>query len=72
MRIFTEARICPRNPQVVFHLAAFFVNENSVDYPQKDLMVNRLGTLLVHQYATMTRKSSGFIYSLLGVLDLRQ
>ncbi len=47
-------RVFAEKPQVVFHLAAFFANQNSVDYPQKDLMVNGLGTLLVHQYATMT------------------
>lgn len=38
-------------PAVVFHLAANFANQNSVDYPQKDLTVNGLGTLKVLQYA---------------------
>ena len=32
-------------PQLVFHLAAFFANQNSVDHPERDLMVNGLGTL---------------------------
>jgi nucleoside-diphosphate-sugar epimerase len=41
-------------PDVVFHLAAFFANQNSVDYPQRDLMVNGLGSLLVYQYAQLT------------------
>ena len=40
-------------PDVVFHLASFFANQNSVDYPQRDLMTNGLGTLLVYQYAQM-------------------
>jgi nucleoside-diphosphate-sugar epimerase len=40
-------------PQVVFHLASFFANQNSVDYPQKDLNTNGLGTLLVFQYCQM-------------------
>ena len=40
-------------PQVVYHLAAFFANQNSVDYPQKDLNTNGLGTLLVFQYSHM-------------------
>jgi nucleoside-diphosphate-sugar epimerase len=40
-------------PDIVFHLAAFFANQNSVDYPQRDLMTNGLGTLLVFQYAQM-------------------
>ena len=41
-------------PQIIYHLAAFFANQNSVDYPQHDLMTNGLGTLLVYQYAQMT------------------
>ncbi len=32
-------------PHLVFHLAAFFANQNSVDHPERDLMVNGLGTL---------------------------
>jgi UDP-glucose 4-epimerase len=38
-------------PETVFHLAANFANQNSVDYPQKDLLVNGMGTLKVLQYA---------------------
>jgi nucleoside-diphosphate-sugar epimerase len=40
-------------PEIVYHLAAFFANQNSVDYPERDLRVNGLGTLLVYQYATL-------------------
>lgn len=40
-------------PDIVYHLAAFFANQNSLDYPQKDLITNGLGTLLVYQYAQM-------------------
>lgn len=47
-------RVFAHKPDVVFHLAAFFANQNSVDYPQRDLMVNGLGTLLVYQYAQLT------------------
>lgn len=32
-------------PQFVFHLAAHFANQNSVDHPEYDLMVNGMGTL---------------------------
>lgn len=46
-------RVFAMEPQMVFHLAAFFANQNSVDYPQHDLMTNGLGTLLVFQYARM-------------------
>lgn len=37
---------------VVFHLAAFFANQNSVDHPDKDLEVNGYGTLKLLQYAS--------------------
>ncbi len=46
-------RVFSLKPDVVYHLAAFFANQNSVDYPQRDLMTNGLGTLLVFQYAQM-------------------
>jgi UDP-glucose 4-epimerase len=32
-------------PRWVFHLAALFANQNSVDHPQRDLEVNGLGTV---------------------------
>jgi nucleoside-diphosphate-sugar epimerase len=46
-------RVFAPDPDIVFHLAAFFANQNSVDYPQRDLMTNGLGTLLVYQYAQL-------------------
>lgn len=39
----------------VFHLAAHFANQNSVDNPETDLIVNGLGTQKVLQYAHLTR-----------------
>ena len=38
-------------PDVVYHLAAFFANQNSVDHPERDLMTNGMGTLRVFQHA---------------------
>jgi UDP-glucose 4-epimerase len=46
-------RVFSLKPDIVYHLAAFFANQNSVDYPQRDLMTNGLGTLLIYQYAQM-------------------
>jgi UDP-glucose 4-epimerase len=46
-------RVFAIKPDIVYHLAAFFANQNSVDYPQRDLMTNGLGTLLIFQYAQM-------------------
>ncbi len=33
-------RVFKEKPEYVFHLAAHFANQNSVDNPEKDLMVN--------------------------------
>ena len=38
---------------VVFHLAAHFANQNSVDNPETDLMVNGLGVLKVLEYSKL-------------------
>src|SRR5512135_1728855 len=40
-------------PDIVYHLAAHFANQNSVDNPEKDLMVNGIGILKVLQYAQL-------------------
>ncbi len=48
-------RVFQENPQIVFHLAAFFANQNSVDYPERDLMVNGMGTLRLFEYCRMNR-----------------
>jgi len=45
-------RVFFERPQMVFHLAAFFANQNSVDHPERDLMVNGLGTLRLLEYST--------------------
>ncbi|MCR6692196.1 MAG: NAD-dependent epimerase/dehydratase family protein [archaeon YNP-LCB-003-016] len=41
-------------PHYVFHLAAHFANQNSVDHPETDLLVNGLGTLKTLEYANLT------------------
>ncbi|MCH7970833.1 MAG: NAD-dependent epimerase/dehydratase family protein [Chloroflexi bacterium] len=41
-------------PDFVFHLAALFANQNSIEHPEDDLMVNGLGTLRILQYAQIT------------------
>ncbi len=49
----------------VFHLAAHFANQNSVDNPETDLMVNGLGTQKVLQYSHLTRVGK-FIFASSG------
>ena len=47
-------RVFFERPSIVFHLAAFFANQNSVDYPETDLEVNGLGTLRMLEYSVFT------------------
>ena len=46
-------RVYKDKPSHVFHLAAHFANQNSVDNPETDLMINGIGTLKVLQYAQL-------------------
>jgi nucleoside-diphosphate-sugar epimerase len=52
-------------PRVVFHLAAFFANQNSVDHPERDLTVNGLGTLRLLEYSVFTGVER-FVYASSG------
>jgi len=52
-------------PDIVYHLAAHFANQNSVDNPETDLMVNGMGILKVLQYANLTNVER-FIYASSG------
>jgi UDP-glucose 4-epimerase len=59
MRAFKE------KPQIVYHLAAHFANQNSVDNPETDLMVNGMGTLKVLEHAHLVGVER-FIYASSG------
>jgi len=52
-------------PRLVFHLAAFFANQNSVDHPERDLMVNGMGTLRMMEYSVLTGVER-FVYASSG------
>lgn len=58
-------RVFFEEPQYVFHLAAFFANQNSIDHPESDLMTNGLGTLRVLEYSKLTRVER-FVYASSG------
>lgn len=58
-------RAFKEKPEYVFHLAAHFANQNSVDNPEKDLMINGIGTLKVLQYAQLSDVKR-FVYSSSG------
>ena len=47
-------RAFSERPNYVFHLAALFANQNSIDHPETDLMVNGMGTLKVLQYSHLS------------------
>ncbi|MGZ5497286.1 MAG: NAD-dependent epimerase/dehydratase family protein [Candidatus Aminicenantales bacterium] len=52
-------------PRVIFHLAAFFANQNSLDHPEKDLLVNGMGTLRLLEYSVFTGVER-FVYASSG------
>lgn len=58
-------RVFKEQPTYVFHLAAHFANQNSVDNPETDLLVNGTGILKVLQYAQIARVRR-FVYSSSG------
>lgn len=58
-------RIFKEKPQYVFHLAAHFANQNSVDNPEIDLMVNGMGILKVLEYSQLINVER-FVYSSSG------
>lgn len=75
----TLARAFAQRPDHVFHLAALFANQNSVENPEEDLRVNGLGTLRLLQAAVhaggprVVFASSGCsIYGAEGALPLRE
>lgn len=58
-------RVFSHKLNFVFHLAAHFANQNSVDNPEIDLMVNGLGTQKVLQYSHLT-KVEKFVFASSG------
>jgi UDP-glucose 4-epimerase len=58
-------RVFLERPRVVFHLAAFFANQNSIDHPERDLIVNGLGTLRLLEYSLLAGVQR-FVYASSG------
>lgn len=58
-------RVFKERPDYVYHLAAHFANQNSVDQPETDLMVNGLGILKTLEHAQLTGVDR-FVYSSSG------
>jgi UDP-glucose 4-epimerase len=58
-------RVFFERPDVIFHLAALFANQNSIDHPETDLQVNGLGTLRLLQYSQLSG-AGRFVYASSG------
>jgi UDP-glucose 4-epimerase len=58
-------RVFLERPLTVYHLAAFFANQNSVDHPERDLMVNGMGTLRLLEYSVLSGVER-FVYASSG------
>ena len=58
-------RVFKLKPDYVFHLAAHFANQNSVDNPETDLEINGLGILKMLEYAHIANVKR-FVYSSSG------
>lgn len=56
-------RVFHEKPDYVFHLAAFFANQNSVDFPERDLLVSQLGTIKVLEYCVLLGGVKRFVYA---------
>jgi UDP-glucose 4-epimerase len=58
-------RVFKENPSLIFHLAAFFANQNSIDYPETSAEVDILGQIRLLEYARLA-KVSRFVYASSG------
>lgn len=56
-------RVFHEKPQYIFHLAAFFANQNSVDFPERDLLVSQLGTVKMLEHAVLQGGIKRFVYA---------
>jgi nucleoside-diphosphate-sugar epimerase len=59
------AKVFRGRPEIVYHLAAHFANQNSVEHPELDLMVNGMGILKVLEAAQKTGVER-FVYASSG------
>jgi UDP-glucose 4-epimerase len=56
-------RVFHHKPTIVFHLAAFFANQNSIEYPLICDSVNNQGTLKLLEYCQLSGNIERFVYS---------
>ena len=56
-------RVFRNKPTLIFHLAAFFANQNSVDYPLVCEEVNSMGMLKLLEYCIISGNIERFVYT---------
>lgn len=58
-------RVFKNSPKLVFHLAAFFANQNSVDYPETSADVDIIGLIKLLEYSNLAGMDR-FVYASSG------
>ena len=58
-------RVFKEDPSLIFHLAAFFANQNSIDYPENSAEVDILGQIRLLEYSRLSRVER-FVYASSG------
>lgn len=58
-------RVFKEDPSVIFHLAAFFANQNSIDYPETSAEVDVIGQVKLLEYSRIARVEK-FVYASSG------
>jgi len=58
-------RVFKEEPSIVFHLAAFFANQNSIDYPETSADVDVIGQIKLLEYSRIARIEK-FVYASSG------
>ncbi len=58
-------RVFREDPSIVFHLAAFFANQNSIDYPETSAEVDIMGQIRLLEYSRISRAEK-FVYASSG------
>ncbi len=56
-------RVFREKPTYIFHLAAFFANQRSVEYPVQCDVVNSIGTIKLLEYANISSCVKRFVYT---------
>ena len=65
----TLKRVFRENPSLIFHLAAFFANQNSVDFPELSAETDIIGLIKLLDYSLMNNIEK-FVYTSSGCSNM--